>query len=217
MAQARGVWVHVDAVQAFGRVQNASILARRADSVAIAAHKMRGPKGIGALAANAGARIVPILVGGAQERGLRPGTVDPIACAGFAAAIARAEESARAYASKAPLRDRLESELLARGAERNGDPTSGDHERAPHVTSVAFPFFSGPEMVAALDLEGVAVSAGPACSAGTMEPSAAIGALYGEDRARRTIRISLGEDTTDADVEFASRAFREVLERSPRS
>ncbi len=214
LAQARGVWVHVDAVQAFGRVQNASILAKRADSIAIAAHKLRGPKGIGALATNAGARIEPILVGGAQERGIRPGTVDPIACAGFFAAVSRCEESARAYASKAPLRDRLERALTELGAERNGDPES----RAPHVSSVApAGSFSGPELVAALDLEGVAVSAGPACSAGTMEPSAAITALYGEDRARRTIRISLGEDTTEADVDFALAAFREVLERSPRS
>lgn len=213
LAQARGAWVHVDAVQAFGRVQNASILAKRADSVALAAHKLRGPKGVGAIATSARARIEPILVGGAQERGLRPGTVDPIACAGFHAAVTRCEESARAYASKAPLRDRIDSELASRGGERNGDPDS----RAPHVTSIALPRFSGPELVAALDLEGVAVSAGPACSAGTMEPSAAITALYGEDRARRTIRISLGEDTTDADVEFALAAFREVLERSPRS
>ncbi len=216
MAQARGVWVHVDAVQAFGRVESASILAKRADSVALAAHKMRGPKGIGALAANAGARIVPMFVGGAQERGIRPGTVDPIASAGFFAAVKRADDSARAYASKSPLRDRLERELVALGAVRNGVPDA-EVERAPHVTSLAFPFFSGPELVAALDLEGVAVSAGPACSAGTMEPSSAITALYGEDVARRTIRISLGEDTTEDDVTFALGAFREVLERSLRS
>jgi cysteine desulfurase len=213
LAQARGVWVHVDAVQAFGRVQSASILARRADTASLAAHKMRGPKGIGALAALPGARIVPVIVGGAQERGLRPGTVDAIACAGMCAAVSRAEESAAAYARLAPLRDRLEAALIEMGAERNGDASV----RAPHIASLAFPGFSGPELVAALDLEGVAVSAGPACSAGTMEPSKALTMLYGEDRARRTIRLSLGEETTPADVDFALSVFREVLQRSARS
>ncbi|HEX4516900.1 MAG TPA: cysteine desulfurase family protein [Polyangiaceae bacterium] len=213
LAQARGVWVHVDAVQAFGRVQSASILARRADTVSLAAHKMRGPKGIGALAALPGARIVPVIVGGAQERGLRPGTVDAVACAGLFAAVSRAEESAAAYARLAPLRDRLEAALIERGAERNGDPLI----RAPHIASLAFPGFSGPELVAALDLEGVAVSAGPACSAGTMEPSKSLTILYGEDRARRTIRISLGEETTSGEVDFALGVFREVLQRSART
>src|SRR5262249_29379985 len=153
-------------------------------------------KGIGALAAMPGARIVPVLVGGAQERGLRPGTVDAVACAGLCAAVSRAGESAAAYARLAPLRDRLEAALIDIGAERNGDASI----RAPHVASLAFPGFSGPELVAALDLEGVAVSAGPACSAGTMEPSRALTMLYGEDRALRTIRVSLGEETTPDEV-----------------
>jgi len=217
LAQARGAWVHVDAIQAFGRVESASMLAQRADSVSLAAHKIRGPKGIGALATSAHMPLVPVLVGGAQERGLRPGTVDPIACAGFFAACARAEESARAYASKAPLRDGLEKALERFGVERN---TSSDGtERAPHVASLAFAEFSGPELVAALDLEGVAVSAGPACSAGTMEPSALLSALFGEDRARRTVRVSLGEDTTSAEIDFAVSMFERVLtrQRSPRS
>ena len=165
LAAEKSIWVHVDAIQAFGRVASATSLARRADSVSLAGHKMRGPKGIGALATSCGLRLVPVLVGGAQERGLRPGTVDPIASAGLHAACVRGEESAAAYASKAPLRDRLEGALERLGAVRNGDAAL----RAPHVASVALEGFSGPELVAALDLEGVAVSAGPACSAGTME------------------------------------------------
>jgi cysteine desulfurase len=213
LAQARGAWVHVDAIQAFGRVAEAAALAREADSVSLAGHKMRGPKGIGALATACGARVVPILVGGAQERGLRPGTVDPVASAGLYAACARAEESARSYASKAALRDRLETALR-----RFGAVTNGSGPRAPHVASLAFMSssggFAGPELVAALDLEGAAVSAGPACSAGTMEPSAALTMLYGEERARRTIRISLGEDTTAADIDAAITIFERVLQRS---
>ena len=143
---------------------------------------------------------------------MRPGTVDPVACAGLFAACSRAEESARAYASKAVLRDTLESALERFGAVRNG-ALDARTERAPHVTSLAFAKFSGPELVAALDLEGVAVSAGPACSAGTMEPSAALTMLYGEDRARHTVRVSLGEDTTTADIDFAVAMFERVLTR----
>ena len=210
LAQARGAWVHVDAVQAAGRVQSATILARRADSVSVAGHKLRGPKGIGALVTQPNARLVPVLVGGGQERGLRPGTVDAIACAGLEVAIRHAEEGARAYASKAPLRDRLEAALVALGAERNVDPSA---PRAPHVASLAFPRFSGAEIVAALDLEGVAISAGPACSAGTMTPSVTLTLLHGEERARRSARISLGEETTEADVDFALAAFERVLRR----
>ena len=212
LARTRGVWVHVDAIQAFGRVERAARVARLADSVSLAGHKMRGPKGIGALATAQGARLVPVLVGGAQERGLRPGTVDPIACAGLAAAVVRSGESASAYASKATLRDALVSALARFEVEENGGHPA---ERAPHVASLAFPGFSGPELVAALDLEGVAVSAGPACSAGTMEPSASLTMLYGEDRARRTIRVSLGEDTTKAEIDFAIAMFERVLTREP--
>ncbi len=209
VARAAGVWVHVDAIQAFGRVESAARLARQADSVSVAAHKMRGPKGIGALATMPHMRLVPVLVGGAQERGLRPGTVDPVACAGLEAACKRVDESTRAYAEKAALRDALERALEPLGMERNGDAA----QRAPHVASVAFPGFQGPELVAALDLEGVAVSAGPACSAGTMEPSAALTMLYGEDRARRSIRVSLGEDTTEPEIDFARSMFERVLSR----
>ena len=211
LSQARGAWVHVDAVQALGRVQSATILARRADSVAVAGHKLRGPKGIGALVTQPNAKLVPVLVGGGQERGLRPGTVDPIACAGLEAAVRRAEQGALLYASKAPLRDRLEHALVALGAERNVDTSAA---RAPHVTSLAFPRFSGPEMVAAMDLEGVAISAGPACSAGTMTPSVTLTLLHGEERARRSARISLGEETAEAEIELAVAAFERVLRRS---
>jgi cysteine desulfurase len=212
LARERGAWVHVDAVQAYGRVEHAAALARGADSVSLAGHKLRGPKGIGALATSPHTRVVPVLVGGAQERGLRPGTLDPVACAGLFAACSRAEESARAYASKSVLRDALESALERFGAVRNAAPDEAI-ERAPHVASLAFERFSGPELVAALDLEGVAVSAGPACSAGTMEPSAALTMLYGEERARHTIRVSLGEDTTAADIDFAVAMFERVLTR----
>ncbi len=102
--------VHVDAVQAFGRLAEA---AAGADTRSLAGHKIRGPKGIGALVARPGLRLAPLLLGGAQERGLRPGTVDPVAASGLAVAARHAKSSPARYAALAPLRDSLERALLA--------------------------------------------------------------------------------------------------------
>jgi cysteine desulfurase len=208
MAHAAGALVHVDAVQSFGRLDD---VAAEADTRSLAAHKMRGPKSIGALLSRPGVSVVPVLQGGSQERGLRPGTVDPVAAAGLAAAARHALSSPGRWAAVAPLRDALESGLLGAfaGARVNGKAAV----RAPHVTSMAFPGWGGPELVAALDLEGVAASGGSACSAGTAEPSAVLLAMGDEAAATSTVRFSLGEDTTPGDVEAALAAARRVLSR----
>ncbi len=120
--RARGaVFVHVDAVQAFGRVEG--IAGAGADTRSLAGHKLRGPKGIGALVVREGLRLVPFLLGGAQERGIRPGTVDPVAAAGLAVAARHAKTGPARYAALAPLRDSLERALLslAPGARVNGE------------------------------------------------------------------------------------------------
>jgi cysteine desulfurase len=205
-----GARVHVDAVQAFGRVAE---LADGADTRSLAAHKLRGPKSIGALITRPGVRLEPVLLGGAQERGLRPGTLDPTAAAGLAAAADRARSSPARWAETAPLRDELEAGLLAvaPGARVNG----ADAPRAPHVTNISFPDWGGPELVAALDLEGVAVSSGSACSAGTAEPSPVLLAMAGREMAASSVRFSLGEDTRADDVRTALDAVRRVLRRAP--
>jgi len=207
LAREHGATLHIDAVQAWGKID---VDESAGDTRSLAGHKLRGPKGIGALFARPGTRLSPVLHGGAQERGLRPGTVDPVASAGLAVAARRAVSGPERYARVAPLRDALEARLLgvARGAAVNGN-----EERAPHVTNVAFPGWAGPELVAALDLEGVAISSGSACSAGTSEPSAVLRAMVGEERAARSVRISLGEETTPDDVELAAAAFERVLRR----
>ncbi len=207
-ARVKGAWVHVDAVQAWGRLPAERLQSAPIDSASVAAHKMRGPKGIGALVIRTGATVHPVLLGGAQERGLRPGTVDAVAAAGFGAAARRAAEGAAAYERIRALRDQLEAELVALGGARNG---AGP--RAPHVSNVAFAAWSAPELVAAMDLEGVSISGGSACSAGTMEPSPVIGAMAGASRARGSIRVSLGESTSPAEVIRAVAAFRLVLAR----
>lgn len=214
IAKAAGALLLVDAVQAVGRVEAAAWAG--ADLVSVAAHKIRGPKGVGALVTRAGLKVRPLLFGGAQERGMRPGTQDPAACAGFAVAARRAAGSGPArYAEVAALRDRMQAELVALARELGrGEPTvNGSGPRAPHVLNLSWPGWRGDELCAALDLEGLAVSSGSACSAGTAEPSAVIRAMVGAARASSAVRISLGDGTTGDDVDAAVRAFRRVLSR----
>lgn len=207
LAKAAGAKVHVDAIQAWGKVE----VPPGWDTASIAPHKLRGPKGIGALATRAGVRIDPVLRGGAQEKGIRPGTTDAALAAGFGVAATRALDGPTRYASLAPRRDALEAALLAlpAGARRVGDPAL----RAPHVANLTFPGWVGAELVAALDLEGVSVSSGSACSAGTVEPSPVLAAMLGEADGARGIRLSLGETTTPADIERAVAAFARVTTR----
>lgn len=211
LARAAGARVHVDAVQAWGRVAPDAPLFG-ADSVSLAAHKMRGPKGIGALVTRPLVRLRPVLLGGAQEKGLRPGTVDAVAAAGLGAAAALATTTPPRWAAVRALRDDLEARLaaLAPGLRVAG---GGAAVRAPHVANVLVPGWRSAELVAALDLEGVSVSSGAACSAGTVEPSPVLRAMLGEEDAARGLRISLGEDTTRDDVDRALEAFRRVLAR----
>ncbi|WP_437282604.1 cysteine desulfurase family protein [Sorangium sp. So ce375] len=212
IVHARGARLHVDAVQAVGRLPPEAWVG--ADLVSVAAHKIRGPKGIGALAVRPGIRLRPVLLGGAQERGLRPGTQDPLAAAGFAVAALRAISAPARYAALAPLRDRLEAELVEVGRAAGAAPIrNGDEVRAPHVTNLSWPGWRGDELCAALDLEGVAVSSGSACSAGTAEPSPVLTAMLGPERAASAVRFSIGEDTTEADLIEAARRVARVLSR----
>jgi len=204
IAHELGATLHVDAVQALGKL--APETWRFADSLALAAHKIRGPKGIGAFAFRGQHAPRPVLVGGSQERGLRPGTVDPIAAAGFLAALERTADGPQRYRLLGSLRDELER-ALADVAEVNG----AQHARLPHVSNLSFRDRSGDELVAALDLIGVCVSSGSACSAGTTEPSSIITAMLGRERARAAVRTSLGETTTLEQIQVAIAAFRRAL------
>lgn len=201
-----GARLHVDAVQLAGKGALASLA--HASSLTITAHKLRGPKGIGALLFR-GPAPPRVLLGGAQERGIRPGTVDVVAAVGFGAALARAllrqpDEEIRVGA----LRDQLELGLSGVGAVNGAGP------RLAHVSNLSFSGAPGPEMVAALDLLGIRVASGSACSAGTTEPSAVISAMNGNARAREAVRFSLGEDTTAAAVERVVRGVHSVLART---
>ncbi|MBX3264852.1 MAG: cysteine desulfurase [Labilithrix sp.] len=209
-ARAAGVRVHVDAVQGWGKID----VPAGWDTASVAPHKMRGPKGIGALATRAGARLEPVLAGGSQEKGIRPGTIDAALAAGFGVAARIAARSAARWAALGPLRDRIERELLAIDAPRGRARVAGaPARRAPHVSNLIWPGWIGAELVAALDLEGVSVSSGAACSAGTVEPSPVLLAMLGAADAARGVRVSIGDATTEDDASRAVRAFRAVLGR----
>ena len=217
LAHARGAVVHLDAIQGLGRVAppGGSWLAC-VDSIALAAHKIQGPKGIGALATRPGHPLHPLLRGGSQERGLRPGTQDAALAAGFAVAAARAMRSLEEYEAVAPVRDRLEAGLRDRGAVVNGEGAP----RVGHVVHVSFAGWSSPELVAALDLEGLACSGGAACHAGVPEPSATLRAMFGaypEEHFRYLgpVRFSLPPWTTPEQVDEALAIVDRVLARAP--
>jgi cysteine desulfurase len=216
LAHAKGAVVHVDAIQGLGRIAppGGSWLAC-ADTIAIAAHKIQGPKGIGAVVSRPGHPLHPVLRGGSQERGLRPGTQDPALASGFAVAADRARHSRAEYEAVAQVRDRLESGLRARGAGINGEGAP----RVGHVVHASFRGWSSPELVAALDLEGLACSGGAACHAGVPEPSATLVAMYGdhpEDHWRYAgpVRFSLPPWTTESQVDQALAVLDRVLARA---
>jgi len=204
-ARRAGARFHVDAVQAVGKLSSDHFAG--ADTLSVAAHKIRGPKGIGALIHRPDRAPRPLLVGGSQERGRRPGTVDVVAAAGFRVAAAWARHAWSERARLAKLRDDFERQLRVWGAVANG----AGARRVEHVSHLSFPGHAGDELVAALDLAGVAVASGSACSAGTSEPSKAITAMVGRERAQSGVRISLGDTTTEQDVERAVQAFGQAL------
>lgn len=189
--RARGARLHVDAAQAFGKLEHAAL--GEADSYTLVAHKIRGPQGVAALAWR-GRPPAPVLLGGSQERGLRPGTASATLVAGFGAALERVDPVR--YAAIGPLRDELERALGA-SVSVNG----AGAPRLPHVSNFSAPGWSGERLVAALDVRGVCISTGSACRVGTAEPSAAVAAMLGVEHARAAVRVSLGEDLTRAQLD----------------
>ncbi len=205
----RGARLFVDGTQALGKVP-VDLERLGADAVAFAAHKIGGPAGAGACWLRRGLDVEPLLAGGSQERGRHPGTVDTLSMVGFGAACDTVPQRLEGQPRVAALRDRLEAALIELGGVANaGSP------RAATASNLSFPRWKGPLLVAALDLEGVCVSAGAACSSGLQEPSAVILAMYPDEqwRAGSAIRISLGIETTEVEIERALSAFRRVLAR----
>ncbi len=190
---ARG-WLHVDAVQAAGKIA-VDIAALGADTLALSAHKLGGPQGVGALVHAEGAPLRPWLRGGGQERGLRAGTENVAGIAGFAAAARAAMRDLDGVQAQAAWRDCAAERLSAAGAIVVGEAAT----RLPNTLCVAAPGFSAQLQVMGLDLEGVMVSAGAACSSGRVKPSGVLTAMGLSDLADCAIRASGGWSTTEQD------------------
>jgi cysteine desulfurase len=212
IAAEKGIVFHTDAVQAAGKIP-VDVEKLGVDLLSISAHKFCGPKGVGALYIRKGTQLGPLLYGGHSERDRRPGTEDVAAIAGMgkAAELARMgmrEDSERVRA----LRDRLERGLLDRVPHSwvNGARAS----RVSNTSNLTFPFIEGEAMVIALDLKGIACSTGAACSSGALEPSHVLMALgLAPEDARATLRLSLGHQSTDEEIDFALETIPLVIER----
>jgi cysteine desulfurase len=200
IAHDRGALLHTDAVQTAGKV-TVDVKALEVDLLSISAHKFYGPKGVGALWIRRGLRLLPVLTGGKHERSRRAGTenVAGIVGMGVAATLAAAKIDEEAKRISA-LRDRLEEGVLRAvpGTIVNGTRSP----RVPNTTNISFDRIEAESLLIALDLEGVAVSTGSACSSGTLEPSHVLKAMgFPPHRTQNSIRFSLGAANTEAEVD----------------
>ncbi len=235
VAHAHGALVHCDAVQAAGRLKVAAA-GLDVDLLSLSAHKLFGPKGVGALYVRSARRsptrtsrsapavgaaplptladLPPLLRGGPQERGLRPGTENLLGIVGFGAAAELCQsELLAAWHAIAPLRDSLATQLLAEvtGARLHGESLSAA-ARAPGTLNLAFADVEGELLMMNLDLRGIAVSTGAACSSGSIKPSPVLLALgQSAEQARQAIRISLGPHTTPYDIARLKTAIAESV------
>lgn len=209
---AAGVAFHTDAVQAIGKVQ-VDLAAVPATLASFSAHKIGGPKGVGALFVRDGTELVPLIHGGGHERGLRPGTEDVAGAVGMAVAVELAvAEQAEFEQRIGALRDRLEDALRRQVPELvvNGEGA----ERAPHICNVSVPGVSNEALMVTLEMEGIAASSGSACSSGSVNPSHVLLALgLTPELAGPSVRFSLGRETTDAEIDRVISVVPPLMER----
>ncbi|HZT77919.1 MAG TPA: cysteine desulfurase family protein [Vicinamibacterales bacterium] len=211
-AHARGALMHTDAVQSAGKIP-VDVRALGIDLLSLSAHKFNGPKGAGALWIKRGTRLQPTMTGGKHERNRRAGTenVPAIVGMGVAAELALSKIAAEG-ARLAALRDRLETGILAAvpGTAINGARDA----RVPNTTNISFDRVEAESLLIALDLEGIAVSTGSACSSGTLEPSHVLRAMgLPPHRTQNSLRFSLGLFSTDAEVDRVVEVLPRLVEK----
>jgi len=207
------VYFHTDAVQAAGKVP-IDVKNIGCDALSISGHKMHAPQGVGALYVRRGAHLQPLFYGGRHERSRRAGTenVPGIVALGKAAELAMQGFERGDDKKMAALRDRLQQGILAQVEEAavNGEGAP----RVPNTSNIYFDHIEGEAMVISLDLKGLAVSTGAACSSGAIEPSHVLTAMgLRADRARASIRFSLGKQNSDEDIDFALALVPEAVAR----
>jgi cysteine desulfurase len=207
------VYFHTDAVQAAGKVP-IGVERIGCDLLSISGHKMHAPQGTGALYVRKGTLLHPLLYGGSHERSRRAGTenVPGIVGLGKAAELAVAALAGGEVERLRVLRDRIEQTLL--GSVEATGVNGGGAPRVPTTTNLYFDFIEGEAMVIALDLKGVAAATGAACSSGATEPSHVLTAMgLPPERARGSLRLSLGKQNTVEDVDFALSVLPEAVTR----
>ena len=209
ICRARGVIFHTDAVQAVGHIQ-LDVRNLNADLLSASAHKFHGPKGVGFLYAKRGVALTSLIEGGAQERGKRAGTENVAGIAAMAAALGEAVAGIDATAKRLlPLRDRLIAGLSKiPHAALNGDPV----RRVPSNVNFCFEGIEGESLLLLLDDRGIAASSGSACTSGSLDPShvlLAIGRPHAV--AHGSLRLSLGDDATEEEIDYLIRAVSEVV------
>ncbi len=212
IARAAGVPMHSDGVQAIGKIP-VNVGALGVDLYSVSAHKIYGPKGMGALYARKGIALRPLLYGGAHERKLRAGTENVPGAAGFGRAAEWVRESAASEAARQELlRDRLERGILSRvaGVHVNG----AGAPRVGNTSNLRFDGIDSEPLLIALDLKGFAVSSGSACSSGATEPSHVLAAIgLTREQARSSVRFSLGRSNTVEQVDALTDAVVDVVAR----
>jgi cysteine desulfurase len=212
LTRARGIPLHTDAVQAIGKIP-VSVDELGVDLLSISGHKIYGPKGVGALYVRRGTPISPLFHGGHHERNRRPGTENVASIVGLAKAMSlAARELPETTERLGSLRDRLEAGIQARipSTYINGHP----QERLPNISNVSFEFVEGESLLLTLDMKGIAVSTGSACTSGSLEPSHVLMAMgLGPVVAQGSLRFSLGRSNTEEDIDLVVQALVEVVAR----
>jgi cysteine desulfurase len=212
VAHERGALFHTDAVQSAGKIP-VDVKKLGVDMLSLSAHKFYGPKGVGALWIRRGLRVLPLLTGGRQERSRRAGTENVPGIVGMGVAARMAASKMREEGARlAALRDRLEGGILRAvpGTVVNGSAES----RVPNTTNISFDRIEAESLLIALDLEGIAVSTGSACSSGTLEPSHVLKAMgFSAHRTQNSIRFSLGTLNSEAEIDRVIAVLPGIVEK----
>ncbi len=211
MCREKGIYFHTDAVQMVGKTDvNFSTLG--VDALTFTAHKFHGPRGVGGLLVRNGIELTPLIYGGFQQMGTRPGTEDVALCTGLHQALLEYQQSPEREATVKRLRDQLETTLLsmAPGAVINGQGAS----RMAHTINISFPGINRQALLLAADFNGLAISTGSACASGSSDSSHVIIAMgASEEVVEGSIRISLGATTSQQEIDDSLTRFQQVINR----
>jgi cysteine desulfurase len=210
LAHERGALFHTDAVQSAGKIP-VNVRALGVDLLTMSAHKFYGPKGVGALWVRRGVRLSPFINGGKQERNRRAGTENVAGIIGMGVAAGEAAKKMESEGRRlAALRDRLEGGILS--SVPNTEVNGTRDARVPNTTNISFDRIEAESLLIALDLEGIAVSTGSACSSGTLEPSHVLKAMnLSSHRAQNSIRFSLGAANTEAQIDHVIAVLPKIV------